>query len=337
MSAFELVAVQDSRTIAELTLSSNNKLGFWSTTLMMRNSPAPLSWETPLSIAALIELVWARRWVFIITFMLSVAGVVAWAYLVTPTYRVTAKLMPREGENPAAGVQSLLGQFGGLAALAGIGFGASLDEQEAIAWLKSRALVERFVARKDLMPVLFEEQWDPVKKGWRTDQQHAPTIDDAWSLFDRRIRRVHQDAKSKLVTLEIAWKDRELAAVWANELVEQANEELRQRALREADASLDSLTQQLDGVDAVELKQSIYRMMEAQINRKVLAKARPDYAFALLDPATIPDADRFASPRRRLLVLVSVPLGLFAGACVVIALQLVGTFASVLSRSTRGS
>jgi uncharacterized protein involved in exopolysaccharide biosynthesis len=274
-----------------------------------------------LTIERVVLLVWARRMLFVAVVIAGIALVLGYAYLATPTYRVAVKLMPRNPEGPAGGLQSLLGQFSGMAALAGIGLGNTLDEQEALAWLKSRALFETFAKQQNMMPILFAESWDASAGRWRSDLKHVPTADDAWSYFDRVIRRVNQDTKTKVVTLEIAWKDRKLAAQWANAFVALANEELRRRALQEADASLKSLEDQLKGTETVELRQSIYRLSEMQVNRKVLAKSRLEYAFAVLDPATVPDRNRFASPRRGLLKLIAIPFGVFGGVAVILLLH----------------
>jgi uncharacterized protein involved in exopolysaccharide biosynthesis len=146
-------------------------------------------------------------------------------------------------------------------------------------------------------------------------------MDDAWAMFDGGIRRVNEDPKTRVITLDITWKNRERAAAWANELVQLANEELRERALRESAASIASFEEQLSHTDVVELRQSIYRLMEMQLNRSALAKSRPDYALTILDPAVVPDERRFVSPRRFLMLVISLPLGLFLGACAVLAAQ----------------
>jgi uncharacterized protein involved in exopolysaccharide biosynthesis len=284
-------------------------------------NPSNETSDGALTIERVLLLVWARRTLFVAVAVAATAMVIAYAYLATPTYRVAIKLMPRNPEGPAGGLQSLLGQFSGMAALAGIGLGNTLDEQEALAWLKSRALFETFAKQQNMMPILFADAWDERAGSWRTDLKHVPTMDDAWSFFDRQIRRVNQDSKTKVVTLEIAWKDRKLAAQWANAFVQLANEELRRRALLEADASLKSLEEQLEGTETVELRQSIYRLSEMQVNRKVLAKSRLEYAFAVLDPATVPDRNRFASPRRPLLKLIALPFGLFSGLSVILMLD----------------
>jgi capsular polysaccharide biosynthesis protein len=276
--------------------------------------------EASLTVARLLKLAWEWRVMFLSVSVLCAAAIITYAFVATPTYRVAVKMMPQQGENPASGLQSLLGQFGGVASLIG-GVGAPVDEQEALAWLKTRSLAQSYIVQHNLMPVLFAHAWDPVKKRWREDLEHEPTMDDAWAFFDRGIRKVNQDTKTKMITFEITWRDRQVAAAWANGLVALANEELRQRALQHSDATLKSLEAQLEETETLELRQSIYRLMEVQVNRKVLAKSRPDYAFAVLDPAVVPDANRFASPRRFLLLLIAFPFGIFAGASAVIALQ----------------
>jgi uncharacterized protein involved in exopolysaccharide biosynthesis len=184
--------------------------------------------------------------------------------------------------------------------------------------LKSRALFTRFVAEQNLMPILFRDKWDAAANRWRADLKQAPTMDDAWALFDGAIRRVTEDPKTRLITLDVTWKDRQQAAAWANELVRLTNEELRQRALRESAASVASFEEQLAHTDVIELKQAIYKLMEVQVNRSAVAKSRLEYALSVIDPAVVPDAKRFVSPRRFLMLVISLPLGLFLGACAVL-------------------
>jgi uncharacterized protein involved in exopolysaccharide biosynthesis len=277
-----------------------------------------------------------RHWpkLYLATVLLVATAVLAYAHLATPVYRGTVKMMPRQNEAGGGGLQGMLSQFGGLAALAGISFG-SVDEQESIAVLKSRALFTLFANQENLMPILFKGQWDAAAQRWRTDLKTPPTMDDAWAAFDGGIRRVNYDPKTRVITLDITWKDRYQAAAWANKLVGLTNEELRQRALRESTASIASLQGQLSHADAVELRQSISKLMEAQVNRSVMAKSRMDYALTVLDPAVVPDARRFVAPRRFLMLVISVPLGLFVGACVVLLAQFASELTAQLRQSRR--
>lgn len=254
---------------------------------------------------------------------------IAYAYLATPLYRGSVLMMPRENELGGGGLQGLLGEFGGLASIAGISLG-SVNQQEAIAWLKSRALFTLFANQHNLMPILFRDKWDAASGRWRSDLKRIPTMDDAWSMFDKGIRRVNDDPKTRVITLEITWKDREQAALWANDLVRLANEEMRQRALRETAASIASLEEQLSRAEAVELRQSIAKLLEAQLNRSAVAKSRLEFGLTVLDPAVIPDARRFVSPRRFLLLVISLPLGFFAGVCAVLAVRFARELAAQL-------
>jgi len=266
-------------------------------------------------------LVQIRRWpkTFLATLVLSMAAVLAYAFLSTPVYRGVVKLMPRENDSTGGALQSVLGQFGGLASMAGLSMG-SVNEQEALALLRSRNLFTLFANEQNLMPILFQSSWDASARRWRTDLKHVPTMDDAWLTFDG-IRRVSEDPKTQLITLEVTWRDRQLAAAWANELAHLANEELRQRALRESAANIASYQEQLARTDTVELRQSITKLMEVQFNRIAMAKSRLDYALIVIDPAYVPDPKHFVAPRRFLMLIISGPFGLFIAVCVVLTAE----------------
>jgi uncharacterized protein involved in exopolysaccharide biosynthesis len=276
-----------------------------------------------LTVAGLIAQL--RRWprTFIACVILTMLGIVAYAYLSPRIYRAVAKVMPRENDSPGGALQSVLGQFGGLAAMAGLSLG-SVNEQEAIALLKSRALFTEFAKQQNLMPVLFAKQWDAGAQRWRAGLRHVPTIEDAWLMFDRRIRRVSEDPKTQVITLEILWTDAHQAAAWANELVRLANEGLRQRALRESAASITSFEQQLERTDSVELRQSIYKLLEVQLSRSAVAQSRLDYALTVVDPAFVSDPKHFDSPRRLLLLLISGPVSVLVAAAVILLADFVG-------------
>ena len=264
-------------------------------------------------------LVEIRRWplTFVAAVVLTTGGILAYAFLSTPEYKATVKLMPRENEAGGGLLQSALGQFSGLASMAGLSLG-SVNEQEAIALLKSRSLFTKFAEQEHLLPILFSKQWDASQGRWRPGLKHLPTIEDAWLKFDRGVRRVTYDPKSQLITLDVIWVDPARAAAWANELARLANEDLRQRALRESAASIESYREQIARADAVELRQALAKLLEIQLNRSAMAKSRLDYALTVIDPAFVADPKHFEYPRRFLLLLVSGPVGLVAGAAAVL-------------------
>lgn len=113
------------------------------------------------------------------------------------------------------------------------------------------------------------------------------------------------------MTLAIEWEDPALAAKWANALVRHVNARLRAEAVDEADRSIAYLEKQLPQTSSVEVQQAIYRLIEAQTKKKMVASTREEYAFTTIDPAVTPE--RKHRPRRTILVLAGLLLGLVGG------------------------
>lgn len=299
------------------------------------HSIEPMEQSTRVSIESLILLVLQRKRLFSIAAAASIAAAIAWAFLATPIYRVTTSLMPRQSEQTGGLMRSLLGQYSGAAALLGLGAELPADAQEAVALLKSRAIFDTLATQQNLLPTLFPDKWDEQARRWKTSVR-APTMQDAWRVFDRRIRDVDQNKETGVITLQISWRNRVQAAQWANALVKLVNEVMQQRALALADATLSSLRVQYQSADSIELRNAIAQLMQLQINREAMAKSQPDYAFTVLDPAHTPDANKFASPRRALILGFALPLGIVVGVlCVLATDALLDLVASLRKRAAR--
>jgi uncharacterized protein involved in exopolysaccharide biosynthesis len=201
----------------------------------------------------------------------------------------------------------LASRLGGLAPMAGLGFAdATNGRAEAIATLKSRTLSLRFIQKYGLMPYLFPESWDVKAKKWK---DAPPTQADAFERFDEDVRDVSEDATTGLISVAISGADRQLAATWANALVRDANEYLSDRALTEARDSITALEGALQKTNTLEIKQIIYNLIETHLSNATLAKTRADYAFRVIDPATVPDSDDYVRPKPLLFIAISVLLG----------------------------
>ena len=233
------------------------------------------------------------------------------------TYRSRVLMVPTiaqsqqasAGVSVASGLSSIAARFG----LGDLG-GSSNAEQEAIATLTSRAFLEAFIKDKDLLPVLFADDWDPKQKAWIVDE--PPTYGQAYRRLIEDVLDVRKDLRTGLVTLTVEWRDRQLATEWANELVARVNEIMRQRAITEASASLKYLSRELGASNQIEVREALYRIMEFHLTNATLANVQTQYAFRIIDPAVASDEDDFVSPRRLVIMAVGIVLGVFAGACV---------------------
>ena len=146
------------------------------------------------------------------------------AVLAEPVYRSSIVIMTADTEEQKSILGSLASGFGAFGGFLPQGFlGGGGDETlEAAAILLSRAFTESFIVDENLLPILFSDKWDPEQGDWR-DPQDVPSMNRAFSLFDREIRRLDEDEWFGTLILTVEWHDRELAARWANLMVERLN------------------------------------------------------------------------------------------------------------------
>ena len=142
------------------------------------------------------------------------------------------------------------------------------------------------------------------------DPEEIPTLHDAYSKFTKTILSIEEDNRTEVIQLKTRWKDPVVAADWANSLIAQVNFDIRQRVIADSIKSIEYLEQELQNTSIVQLKQSIYRLIESQIHTIMLAETRSDYTFRIIDPAIPADTDQFVRPKRLQIVLVSAVLGL---------------------------
>ncbi|MEO8064333.1 MAG: hypothetical protein ABI821_16480 [Pseudomonadota bacterium] len=216
-------------------------------------------------------------------------------------YRAQALVAPvTQGGSGVGG--SLRNQFGGIAALAGIDISGGGDRKpEFFATLSSVGFAREFIKSENLLPVLFAEQWDATAGRWK-DPQKAPTLEAGVKRFTQDVRVVTEDRRTSIVNITIEWHSPELAAQWANRMVDLINERLRAEAAATASRSLEFLNKEAESANVVELRQSIYRLIEAQINSAMMAKVQREFAFRIIDRAVPPEIRVF--PRRSLFAVV---------------------------------
>jgi uncharacterized protein involved in exopolysaccharide biosynthesis len=241
--------------------------------------------------------------------------------LVKPVYQADVLLTPAGIEDSASGLSALTSQLGGLASFAGISMPSGSSKEQTIAILTSRSFTEAFIKSENLLPVLFSSKWDFEASQWKvSSEDEIPTIGDGIELFDEDIRMVSDDASTNMITLRIEWYDRELAASWANRLVERLNEDIRNRDIAEAQRSYDFLSRELAKSDNLELRQVIFSLLQQQIEKTMMANVREDYALKVLDPAVVADPDDYVHPNKVAIIASCGVLGLFF-AILVVALR----------------
>jgi uncharacterized protein involved in exopolysaccharide biosynthesis len=269
----------------------------------------------------LITQLWEFRWLIILCTVATTALATMFAFMSQPVYRATATLISGSAErNSMSGsLNSALGSVGGLAALAGVSLQSSDSEtEECLAVLKSRSFIEKFISDNNLLPELFPKLWDSSTKSWKVSPDKRPTLVRGYRLFDN-IRTVTQIPKSGLITLQIEWPNREKTAVWANELVERVNAEMRGRAISEADESIAFLEKELASTTEVSTRDAVSRLVESQIKQRMVAEVTPEYALRVVDRAMASEPERPIRPKKALYISVGFILGAALGIAAALA------------------
>jgi len=256
------------------------------------------------------------RWV---AGIVSVAAVlsVAVALILTPKFRGEVVIV-EAGQGPSAGVPAaMLGQLGGLAGLAGVDLSGLRDRTgSAMAILNSRMLVEEFISRNKLLPILFSDEWDAAAGEWTTAPEDTPTLWLGVRKFIEDVRRIEEDAVTGVVRVIIEWENPEMAAAWANGLVELANQIVRTRDLEDAERSVEYLQSEIAKTNILGLQQVLYSLVETEMKTIMLANVKEEYAFAVIDPAVPPELRSF--PHRALLAAIGTTLGGFLALMVIL-------------------
>ena len=114
-----------------------------------------------------------RAWKLIsgVTVLVTAAAVV-YALIAPEIYKAEILLTLTEEEQ--SHISSALGQFGGLASLAGVSIPSDSNKEQVLATLESRKFIGMFLSEQNLAPDLFEDQWDKAKESWRVAPGEEP-------------------------------------------------------------------------------------------------------------------------------------------------------------------
>lgn len=252
---------------------------------------------------------WARRGLIILCTSVGAVLAVTYALLVTPVFRAEALLSIREDDSRSA-LASAAGQLGGLADLSGLSIPGSKDKAVAVATLKSRALLEKFIADWNLVDALFDSNEN-------SSSDKKRTVWDAHRKFVTQIFTVSEDKKTGLVTVAIEWKDPQQATDWVTDIVTRTDAHLRRTAIDESEKNLAYLEAQAKSTNVIEIRQALFRLAETEIKKLMLAKGAGEYVFKTVDPARVPE--RKIRPKRALIAVA----GTVAGGMIGVFLALV--------------
>jgi len=296
------------------------------------STPAQIEEYDEVSLRDIVFSIWSGKWIIIAVVTVCFLVALGYAIKLPNIYKSEVLLSPVSEDSN----MRLSGQLGGLAALAGVNVGGGAGDKTTLALeiLKSRDFIGRFIQKYDLFaPVMAAKSWDRDKNTLLFDSEMydekgatwvrkvsapfavEPSLLEAYKAF-KKILKVAQDKKTRMVRVSIEHYSPFLAAEWLHLLVTEINEEMRKRDSAEAERSISYLNQQIGLTALADAKTMLYSLIEEQTKSLMLTNVRSEYVFKTVDPAVVPETkDR---PKRVLILLVSVVLGSVLGVLVVL-------------------
>jgi uncharacterized protein involved in exopolysaccharide biosynthesis len=254
--------------------------------------------ESEFDVVSFFWIIWDQK--YLVLGISLVFGVIATilALTATPMYRAQI-VVTAARDNGMGGAGSLMGQLGGLASIAGVDLNTNGADAERPAFLASRGLIDSFIKRYKLAPVINSNSKGPTSDWWAVESFRSKVLD------------MHEEKLKGTTTITIEWRDPVVAARWANDFVALANELMRARAIEESTRNIEYLSKQIQLTTVVEIQHAIYGLIEAQTKSLMVAHGRADYAYTVVDPAVVPEFR--VSPRRTLIVVSGLFIGGFLG------------------------
>ena len=128
----------------------------------MSPTPQEKIQDDEIDLAELWRAIWAGKFIIIIITSVFAVASVFYALSKPDEYKASVLLAPVTSDNGSA-LGALAGQFGGLASLAGVNLGGGGGDKTslALATLKSRSFIEKFIEKHNLLaPLMAAKEWD---------------------------------------------------------------------------------------------------------------------------------------------------------------------------------
>ena len=287
----------------------------------MNQTPDPQNYpDDEIDLRELFATLWRGKWIIILFTIVFAAVGVFYALSKPDIYQSSVLLAPTQDEGGAGGL-------GGLASLAGISLGGGGANQTAMAKavLQSRAFLAGFIDRHNLsIPLMATEAWDmenekwvinrevynPETDEWLSDEQGEslkPTDWDMVKKFKGGYVSLTDDKETGMVTLNIKSQSPPVAKEWAEKLVHDINEHMREQDVKEAEARIAYLEGKLQETNIAGMQQVFYQLIESETRTVMLANAQDEYVFKTVDPAVAPQEKN--EPKRALIAVIATMLG----------------------------
>ena len=279
-----------------------------------------------LDLASIINIFWnEKKVIFFIVFFASIFSVF-YSLSIENKFQSSSLMtvISDEGSN-----QRSFTQLGSFANLAGISIPQETNKRAiGIAVIQSREFTEYFIKKRDIKADIMASiginnltgklEYDDKSYDYETDTwvKDEPSIHQTYDIWSKEIFSLDEDSLTGFITLNIKHYSPQTAYNWSNWFVEDFNDFMRARDIKEAEAANDYLYNEANLTSSDELKSVFYLLIQKNTEKIMLAFSRSDFLFRVIDPPIV--AENKISPNRPLICILGFIFGCLISVCVVI-------------------
>ena len=220
-------------------------------------------------------------------------------------FKASSIIVPVSNEKES----NLASQLGGLASFTGVNLSSSNSKKnEYIAILKSREFLYPFFERNNILPVLFAEKWNTNTNTWISGEK-APTLWDLYKKFHEDVFTLSEEIATGLLTVSIETEDPNISMIWANLLIKDVNDEIKNMAIEVSEKNLLFLSQKVESVKVSNIREALNQFIESELQKAMMANVSDEYAFKVIDKAVFPEEK--SAPKRMIIIITGFFLGFF--------------------------
>ena len=270
-----------------------------------------------------------------ITSIFSLISII-YALMLPNIYQSQAVMMPMEANQ---GMSGMLGQYSGMASLAGISLPseAGSKAQEAIARIESFEFFSNsFLPHIKLENLMAVKKWNQASntltydasafnsesRQWlrkvKPPTSTIPSLQKAYKQY-QAIMSVNEDKKTSFVTLSVEHKSPVIAQQWVEIMMDQIDQVMRDQDRQTALQSIAYLNSLAPTVNYEEISKTLASLQQEQMKRLMMVEANENYIFKVLDSPIVPEMK--VKPKRSLIVILGTILGIMLSVLGVLVLH----------------
>lgn len=283
--------------------------------------------EVNLNFKQFLLLLWSKKFIILFTTLFFIVVSISYALYLPNEYRSQAVVKLSQQHN--SDMSSIASQYGGIAAAAGIDIPNSTSEKSenlAIEIIKSREFFKHLLTYEGVLPeimaakrfnfenqeTIFDEKiYRPEKKEWVRKPEPPfgiiPSYLEAHEVYLNEILTIFFDKKTNFITISITHVSPVFAEEFLALIINELNRLERETDLLKINKKLIYLEEQLNKFEIKGIQDSIFNIIETQLEKKMLTDISDEYFIEILDSPFIPEEK--SSPQRSLIVILGSILG----------------------------